>query len=31
MLSSVVWLKLTPGMRVGFPLGLLGELGLEAA
>jgi len=29
--ASVVWLKLTPGMRVGFPLGLLGELGLEAA
>lgn len=28
---AVAWLRLRPGVRVGLPLGLLGELGLEAA
>ena len=28
---SVVWLRLRPGLRTAIPLGLLGELGLEAA
>ena len=28
---SVAWVRLSPGTRVGLPLGLLGELGLEAA
>lgn len=28
--GSVAWLRLPPGARAAFPLGLLGELGLEA-
>jgi len=28
---SMVWLRLPPGTRAGLPLGLLGELGIEAA
>ena len=28
---SVAWLSLAPGMRAGLPLGLLGEVGFEAA
>lgn len=29
--ASAVWLRLDPGMRTSLPLGLIGELGLEAA
>jgi len=28
---SVVWLRVVPGMRAAFPLGMLGELGIEFA
>ena len=28
---SMVWLRLPPGARTGLPLGLLGEIGIEAA
>ncbi len=29
--SSSAWLRLPPGTRAGLPMGLLGEIGLEAA